>query len=105
MKTAALIFIASVLALGAQSAFAEDAHGIVVDHSKTLTYVSEITRSTVWTGVRMLDLGRGQCEKVSQRLVAMRHIDGIDLPNVAVSKIVAPCSILGAPKTVSRANE
>ncbi|MDE3187620.1 MAG: hypothetical protein KGM96_08885 [Acidobacteriota bacterium] len=98
MKTAALIFTAAVLALSAQSAFAEDARGIVVDHSKTLTYVSEVSRSTTWTGVRVLNLGRGQCEKVSQRLIAMRHINGIDLPNIAVSRIVAPCGILGAPK-------
>lgn len=99
MKIAPFIFAASVLALSAQSAFAEDAHKIVVDQSKPLTYISDVTRSTTWTGVLVLNLGGGQCEKVSQRLIAMRHINGIDLPNIAVNKIVAPCGILGAPKT------
>ena len=99
MNTSALILAASVLALSAQFAFAEEAHRILVDHSKPLTYISAVSRSTTWTGVRVLDRGRGQCEKVSQRLIAMRHINGIDLPNIAVNKIVAPCGVLDAPKT------
>lgn len=99
MNTAALIFTASVLALSAQFASAEEAHRILVDHSKPLTYISAVSRSSTWTGVRVLDRGRGQCEKVSQRLIAMRHINGIDLPNMAVNKTVAPCGVLGAART------
>ncbi|SCC94035.1 exported hypothetical protein [Thiomonas sp. X19] len=98
MKTSALILAASVLTASAQFAFAGDAHKVLVDHSKPLTYISAVTRSATWTGERVEEIGHGQCEKVSRRLVAMRQIGGIDLPDIAVNKIAAPCDVLDTSK-------
>ncbi len=96
---ALILFNAFLLAASAQAAYADGGQKILIDRSKPLTYVSAVSHSTTWTGERVLNLGHGQCERDSQQLMAMRHINGVDLPDIAVKKVVAPCEILGVPRT------
>lgn len=95
MKHFALINLAiAAAALSAQLAFASESPKVLVDHSTSLTYVSGVSRSTTWTGVRVRSLGDGQCQKVSRRLEGMRHFDGIDFPTIEETEEVAPCKTL-----------
>ncbi len=87
---------ATAYAHDAQAVNADAGQRIVLNHTKPLVYVSAVSRSTTWTGERVVDLGYGQCERETRRLVAMRHLNGVDLPDIAVNKVVAPCGLLGA---------